>query len=202
MHGAPDHKGPGGAVPEPAQQKSNEKIAQGAGSAAAVAAERDIKIIPQPAGKRNVPAPPEILNIAGLVRRVEVPGQMNIEKKRAAYSHVAIAGKVEIELKSIGDAAEAGFKKGHGACNVKAMSGYGGKVVSDQKLFCQADAENHQSVKNVFPLYLMAATVKKLRHHFPMVDNGAGYQLWKKADEAAVIDKAFMAWIMLLCIDI
>ena len=65
---APDQEIPTGAVPQSAEQHRQHEIAVGGKAAMAAAAERDIQVIAQPAGKRNMPAPPEIGDAGGQVR--------------------------------------------------------------------------------------------------------------------------------------
>lgn len=114
---APEHKSPRRPMPEAPKQEGDPQIAQGPPCTASVPAKRNIEVIPQPAGKSDVPASPEFLYAGGLVGRIEVLRQMNVEKERAADGHVAVGRKIEIELQCIADAAERGFEKGErGAC--------------------------------------------------------------------------------------
>ena len=59
-------------MPEAAEQHRQQQVAVGPQPALAVAAERDVEVVAQPARERHVPAPPEVLQRDGRVRRVEV----------------------------------------------------------------------------------------------------------------------------------
>src|SRR4051794_7017259 len=56
---APEDEVPGGAVPEAADRHGEHEVAAGFVSAAAVAAEGNVEVIAEPAGKADVPAGPE-----------------------------------------------------------------------------------------------------------------------------------------------
>ena len=57
---APDDERPAGAVPEPADEHRQHQVAVREERPAAVAAERDVEVVAQPARERHVPAPPEV----------------------------------------------------------------------------------------------------------------------------------------------
>ena len=198
MQGAPQHKCPRRAVPEAAQQEGDEQVAQGPSRAPAVATQRNVQIIAEPAGQRDVPAPPEVLYIRGLVGGIKVPRQMDIEEQRTAYGHVAVAGKVKVELERIGDALQGSFQKGQGACLIEAIVHDGGEIVGNEDFFGKTYAQDEQAVVDIFPVNTVVTTVEELRHHFLMMDNGAGNELRKEADKAAVVQEALMGGVMFL----
>src|SRR5690606_9761591 len=98
MRRAPEHKGPGRTVPQPAQHHGGEKIEIAPRLSPSVAAKRDIKIIAQEARQGHVPAPPEIDDAHRLIRRMKIERQFYAEDARGADRHVRIAGEIEIEL--------------------------------------------------------------------------------------------------------
>ena len=61
---APDHEVPARAVPQPAEQHGDHQVAVACALAAAVAAERDVQVVAQPGRQRDVPAPPELADVA------------------------------------------------------------------------------------------------------------------------------------------
>jgi len=79
VNAAPDDEGPGRAVPQAAEQHGEEEIHVCAGVAQAVAAERDVQVVAQPGGERDVPAPPELARVAREVGLLEVEGQLVAE---------------------------------------------------------------------------------------------------------------------------
>ena len=68
-----------------------------------VTAERDVDIILQPVGKGHVPAFPESACILGLIRGVEVLGEIKAHQHRDPRCDVRISGKVRIDLKGIAE---------------------------------------------------------------------------------------------------
>ena len=89
---------PGGAVPEPAEQHRQQQVAVREQRALAVAAERDVEVVAQPARQRHVPAPPEVLQRDGGVRRVEVLRELEAEQQRDADRDVRVAAEVGEDL--------------------------------------------------------------------------------------------------------
>src|SRR5690606_37418766 len=70
--GAPDDVGEVGAVPQTAQEHGEEQVAVSLESAATVAAQADVQVVPQPGGQADVPAPTELGDGLADVRLVEV----------------------------------------------------------------------------------------------------------------------------------
>ena len=198
----PEHEGPGRAVPESAQEKGEEKVRQHSGEAFAVAAQRNVQIVAQPTGQGDVPATPEVLNVGGLVGRVEVLRQVNVEEERAADGHVAVSGKVEVQLQGVGDAAQQGLGEGQGFGHVEAVVDDGREVVGNERLLGETDAQHDQTVIDVFPVDAMVLGGKELGHHLPVMHDRPGDQLRKKADETAVADEAFPGAVKFFQIDV
>ena len=98
MNGAPNHEGPGGAVPQAAQQHRDQKIDVAPSRSLSIAAERDVKIIAQEPRQRHVPAPPEIDQRKRFIRRVEIERETHADHQRQADRHVGVAGEIVIEL--------------------------------------------------------------------------------------------------------
>src|SRR5947209_18976905 len=57
---APNHKCPGSAVPKSTEKHDDDKIQGHSNWPDLIAAERNVEVIAQKSGKRNVPAPPKI----------------------------------------------------------------------------------------------------------------------------------------------
>src|SRR5687767_707540 len=108
----PDNECPGGAVPEAADEHDDDEIDEGAGWAGAVAAERDVEVVAQESGERDMPAPPEIREADGGIRISEVVPEMKAHAERGADCAGGIAGKVEKDLARERDDAHPGIE-GH-----------------------------------------------------------------------------------------
>jgi hypothetical protein len=90
-------------VPETAQKHYDHEIYCSPRPSDPVAAERNVKVIAQKGGKRNVPASPKIGKANGRVWETEVILQMESEAKRRADRAGGIAGEIEKYLTSESD---------------------------------------------------------------------------------------------------
>src|SRR6478735_9230138 len=77
---APDDETPAGAMPESAQQHGHHQTEIAPQRPMAITSERNVEIVAQKPRQRHVPAPPEFDDIAGLVRRIEIDGKIDIEQ--------------------------------------------------------------------------------------------------------------------------
>ena len=164
---APADEVPVRAVPDAGEQFDDEQVEDLSLEALAVAAEGDIHILPEPAGQRHVPAPPELGDGRGDIGVVEVLGEVEAQHLAHADAHQGVAGKVEIELERVGDDAQPD-QRGRGVG--KAHEGDGGAVryaddvrpertdgVGQQDFLCQAESEQGHAVLDL--LELIAAFV-------------------------------------------
>ena len=71
-----------------------------------VAAERNIYIIAEKAAKRHVPPTPELRHRFGNIRIVEVFREAKAENFAESDRHIAVAGKIEIQLDNVHKAAK------------------------------------------------------------------------------------------------
>lgn len=69
-------------------------------------AERNVKVVPEPSGERDVPPPSEFGDRAGDVRVVEVFQKVEPEHAAQANRHVGVTGEVEIDLQRVAQHAE------------------------------------------------------------------------------------------------
>ncbi len=72
----PEHEGPRGAVPQPAEHHRDNDVHVRADLTLLRAAERDVQVVAQPAGQRHVPPTPEVLQTPRAVGPVEVLGEL------------------------------------------------------------------------------------------------------------------------------
>src|SRR5438067_1872261 len=89
------HKGPCRTVPEAAEKHDDDQICPGTNGTDLVPAERNIEVIAQECGKRDMPAPPEIGKPNGGVRKTEIIFQMKTKTQRSADGAGGIAGKIK-----------------------------------------------------------------------------------------------------------
>jgi hypothetical protein len=107
---APDDVNPVGAMPQPAQQHRNHQVEVRAEFSFFIAAQRDVEVVAQPGGQRNMPPLPEVLDGDGLVRAPEVFGQLKPEQQRQTDRHVGIPGKIAVNLDRVAVYAHQVFK--------------------------------------------------------------------------------------------
>ena len=72
MDAAPGDEGPVRPVPEPGDEEDDEDIADGFGLGDARPAEGYIEVVAEPGGEGDVPASPELGDIAGEIGELEV----------------------------------------------------------------------------------------------------------------------------------
>src|SRR2546427_5269740 len=80
---APDDKIPRRPMPQAAQQHRHEKVYVSAQSAKTISAQTDVEVIAEPGGKADVPAPPEISQVGGSVRQVEIDHDVESQQFRS-----------------------------------------------------------------------------------------------------------------------
>src|SRR6266446_7100322 len=94
MQQSPHKIAQSGTVPETAKPHHNHQVQIGSEAAMAIAAQRDIKIGPQPARQRHVPARPEFRKRAGAIWKIEVDRQPIAKEQRKAYGDCRITEEI------------------------------------------------------------------------------------------------------------
>jgi hypothetical protein len=130
-------------MPETSDEHDDNEVDQRAFRAGAVASERDVKVVAQKSGERDVPAPPEIRETNGGVRISEIVAEMKTEAERGADCAGGIAGEVEKDLARESNDAHPGIK-GHKRAPVteNSVGGAGEHRVGQDNFF--EEAERHQ----------------------------------------------------------
>ena len=129
-------------MPQPGGQEDHQQVQAGAGQRTAAAAQRKVEVAAEPGPQRDVPAAPEFPHRAGKEGIVEVFGHGQAEHFAQAHRHVAVAGKVVVQLHRIGRIPQqqrrggqaGGVGAGHSAVEQ-------GQLVGDQRLFGQTQHE-------------------------------------------------------------
>ena len=99
MDAAPDDKRPIGAVPKTAHQENHKHVTHGLPLADSGAAKRNVEVVAKPRRERDVPAPPELGDVAGEVRRLEVRHELDAKELGGADGDVAVSGEIPVDLK-------------------------------------------------------------------------------------------------------
>jgi len=82
-------------MPQTTKEHDDDEIEGGAHRPHLIPAERNVKVVAQECGKRNVPAAPEIGKANGRVRKTEIILQMKAETQSGADGADGIAGEIE-----------------------------------------------------------------------------------------------------------
>ncbi len=98
---APHEKRPTRAVPQSAEYHREHQVQISAKRAVPVAAERDVKVVPQEPRERHVPPPPEIGDARCEVWSVEVLRPAVTEQEADSARHVGMRGEVEVDLQCV-----------------------------------------------------------------------------------------------------
>ena len=133
-------------MPETAEEHDDDEIDRGPRPSNPVAAERNVKVIAQEGGKRNVPASPEIGKADGGVRKTEIIFQMKAEAEGRADRAGGIAGEIEKDLSGESDDAYPGIERDERTGVTKNAIGRTGKHgVGEDNFFEQAERHKQQS---------------------------------------------------------
>ena len=95
---APDDERPRGAMPEAAEDHGQHQVAIDPESPAAVASQRDVKVIAQPLREADVPSAPEVLGAGREIGEVEVQRELEAQALGDPSGDVGIAGEVAVDL--------------------------------------------------------------------------------------------------------
>ncbi len=191
MQRAPHGEIPCRAVPQPADQHRDHEIDVPPDWSAPVAAQWNVKIIAQKVRQRDVPTRPELHDAGRFVRRSEVDRQANAEQQRQSDRHVRIAGEIEVDLKCIGERAAPTIDETGSRAATLAEHGVGKRrdAVRDDDFFEQPDG-NDRHPDTDEQLVDGDRQISKLRNRRPVVENGAGHEVGKVADEQEIVGSA------------
>ena len=192
LHGSPRHIGPVGPVPQAAQEKDQEGVQESSYPSPAASPKRDVHILDKETGQSHMPSLPQLLDRTGLVGRIKVCGQLDVEHFSKAKGHVAVTAEIKVNFKGVGqDHQQRGGRIQKGRL-IKAKVYGKGQHIRKQYLFGEAQSEKHDPLCKVFRLKPSACGILKLRHHFLVQDNGPGDELGEKGHKGDVVFKGIM----------
>ena len=153
--------------------------------AAAAAAQREIDIVPEPAGHADMPPPPEIGKAGGAKGGLEVFDQVIAQDARRAQHDVAAAGKVHIQLQRKQQRGGRQVGAGHVGIVTVDQRYIDGQVVGNDHLFHVAPghAERAAGAAGIAE----PAGFLNLRAQVGVTLDGAGDQRGEKADEHRIV---------------
>ena len=171
-----------GVLGEQDDNRANHQDAQiGAHGGVAVAAQRDVQIILQPLGERDVPPFPEVARRVGLVRRVEVLGQVEAHQHGHTDGNVGVTREVGIHLQRVDEQCGEVLKSGEQRGVVEnAVHEVDGEVVAHNQFLGQTvqDPEHGDAeLPSAQEEFLV-----ELRHKLVGTHDGTRHQLREEGD--------------------
>ena len=100
MQQTPREERPGNPVPQAAQHHGDRQVDVGH-HLGARSGQGKVKVVAQPIGETQVPPPPEIGQVGGQVRAVEINRQTDAQQHAHATGNVGVAGEIEVQLQRI-----------------------------------------------------------------------------------------------------
>ena len=179
---SPQHIVPAGAMPQAGQAPHNEQVEELPPLAPAVAAQRDIHIIPEEGGKRNVPPPPKIGDGGGNIGIVEILLIMEPAHQPHADGHIGISRKIQVDLQHIAQPAQPQSRRrdlrqplgGHGQ---PAVSQHRHRI-GQYRLFGQPHRKTADAPAHFLRVHL---ALRQVLRHIPVPHNGPGNALVEQA---------------------
>src|SRR5205823_8487768 len=176
---SPDDKSPGRAVPETTKKHDDHEIQRHPKRRDLIAAERNVKIIAQKRGKRNVPASPEIGETNRGVGKTKIVLEMKAERQGGADRANGVTRKVKKDLSGEGEHAGQGIQRDERPGVTENPIGWTGKqCVSENDFFEQTQSHQRESPKKL--VRLQTRRMNKLGKKITGADNWAGHQLREK----------------------
>src|SRR5258708_19386912 len=98
MQAAPEDEGPGRTMPYAAQQEDDHHVSQAERQTASVSAQREVEVVAEPRGQRDVPATPELGQAARKVGLAEIGHQVDAQHARATDCDVRVTREIAVDL--------------------------------------------------------------------------------------------------------
>ena len=170
----PQHEVPAGAVPQAGEKPDDGDVQHLTAQPLAVAAQRNIDILPEPCGQADMPAPPELRDGAGFVGVVEVLQKPEAEQPPKADGHVGVAGEIEVDLERERQRPQPRRDhggRGHGGD----LLPHGAHLVGQQHLLAQPDDKPLHTGAGV--RQRLPVPVLQIVRHRLILDDGPGDEL-------------------------
>ena len=163
MQRTPDDEIPRSSVPQTAKQEAQPEVEVHATCAFTVAAKRNIEVVHDEGSEGLVPTSPKLGDGTRGVRIIKVFGELEAHDAAQTYGHVAVAGKVKVDLESVSQGhkpsrscVQSGNAR-HNVAHLRSVEGGGAKHlvdaeaddISDEDFFTQADDEAVEALQTV-----------------------------------------------------
>ena len=187
VHQPPEQEEPARAMPQAAEQEDDHQIDAGARQPFPTAAEREIDIGGQKAGERDMPPLPEFADVEALVRRIEIDRDFDVEHQPHAGRHIAVAGKIEVELEGVADGDKPGLRRVERQRVGKTRLDRDGERIGDGHLLDQTARESVQAGGEMIEVEMAVFHICKLRHDFAVQHDRPRDELGEERDEERII---------------
>ena len=175
-----------GTVPKSAQEHRYQQVDVLAHLPFAISSESDIHIVAQPKRERNVPSAPKFSDIFRTERKIEVHPQIESHHFAHTNSHVAVAGKVAIELHGEANGSHQQFEAAVGRHVGEHDIGVLRQVIRHHSFF---DYANHHLPKTGVDTFCAhGSRVVDLRDEIFGSHNRSGNQAREKRQEEEVVE--------------
>lgn len=102
VENTPNNKVQAGAVPESADKHRNQEVHVDTRDGDPRATERDIHVVHQPGGKRDMPVSPEFRDVDLEIWPIEILRYLYAKQPRGTYGNIGIGRKIRIDFDAIG----------------------------------------------------------------------------------------------------
>src|SRR6266508_6731160 len=190
MKQTPNYKCPGRAVPESTKKHYYDQMRPSPKQRDLIAPERNIEVVAQECGKRDVPASQEIGKANGRVRKTKIVLQMKAKTECRANSAGGITGEIKKYLTGKCDDAQPGIQRDEWTSVTKNAIGRTGKHrVGEHDFFEQTEGHEQQSPEKL--ARAQGRRPDKLGKKIAGSHNWAGDQLRKKGNGQDKIAQGF-----------
>ena len=196
----PKDKTDGGTVPQTAQKHRQQQVEIGAPLALAVAAKRNVEVIPEPRRERNMPPAPEFGDGGRAVGGIEVFGETEAHHKGQTDGHIRVAREVAIDLQCIAvDAHQTLEARVEQRLIEDAVHEVQRDVVRNNGLLKQTREYQEEGCAEHLARHDRLAT--NLGNEVAGTHNRAGYKLRKEREVEEVVEPA-VEWAQLSSVDV
>src|SRR5581483_8589006 len=199
---SPDDERPSGAVPKPAEEHRRKEVEIPPRGSLPAAAEGNVDVVAQEPRQGHMPPPPEFNDAGRLIGRCEVDREPNAKKQGRGDRHIGVAGKVKVKLGGISERRAPGageIERLPGRRRVEERGRIEGGGVGEKDLLRQAEGEEGQPDRRQF--YGGGSDSAELGKELAGVDDRAGDQLRKEADEEGKVEEVQPSDSAAICID-
>ncbi len=132
-----------------------------------------------------MPAPPEVSDALGLVRRIEILQELEAEHPSQSDGHVRIAREIKVNLECVGNRAEPGIRRGKRLGIERGVRNPAHRIGQQDLLGKAEDEQRDPGAK----LLQGVRALEQLVGHRVVADDRSGNELWKERDVTREIDE-------------